>query len=310
MKKLFLFLFITAATTTMMQAQSVEELQATQAEKIAQAEELQAQVDALMGESNDIQSQLDKLVGWRKGFNGQLGFDFNKSSGWIANPNPDASSSSLNLGLNGYALKDSEKTFWHNKGIINKSWQDVDLSQDDTGGVKEDDGLFDNGTVDILNLSSLAGYKLSDKFALSGQGEVNTSLGNFLKPGTFDLGVGATWLPIENMTVVIHPLNYRYAWAADGTTAESTGSVGAKVRADYTKEFDVNGRTIAWNSTLTTFLPYKENDPSLNELTWINSFAFEIWNGIGVGLTYGIRNAKFESEDTQSFTSLGLSYGF
>lgn len=294
--------------------QTLDELISMQAEKSASADELQAQVDALKAEADDLQSQIDKLSGWRKGVNGIIGFDFNKSNGWIANPNPDASSSALNLGVNGYMLKDSEKSFWHNKGILNKSWQDVDLNE------KDESGLFDNGTVDILNLSSLAGYKLSDKFALSGQGELNTSLGNFLEPGTLDIGVGATWLPIENMTVVIHPFNYRYAFAKGDVM--SSGAIGAKVRVDYTKEFDVSGRTVAWSSTLTSFFPYGDTkqtidlpdgtnyESSLNEFTWLNTFAFEVWNGIGVGLTYGIRNAKFESPDTQSFTSLGLSYGF
>lgn len=314
MKKYLILLAAICGSYCIGHSQSLEELQGMQAEKTAAADELQAQVDAIRSEADGLQTQIDRLSGWRKGVNGLIGFDFNKSDGWIANPNPEASSSSLNLGVNAFMLKDNEKSFWHNKGLLNKAWQDVDLAE------KDEAGLFDNGTVDILNLSSLAGYKIAETFALSGQAELNTSLGNFLEPGTLDLGVGATWLPIDNMTVVIHPFNYRYAFAKGAV--ESSGAVGAKVRVDYTKEFDVSGRTVAWSSTLTSFLPYGDTkqtislddgstyESSLNELTWLNTFAFEVWNGIGVGLTYGIRNAKFESPDTQSFTSLGLSYGF
>lgn len=297
-----------------LQAQSLEELKAMQGEKTSAADELQAQVDGLRAEADALQSDIDKLSGWRKGVNGLLGFNFNNSSGWIANPNPDAKSSALNLGVNAYLLNDKEKTFWHNKGILNKAYQDVDLAETD------DSGLFENGTVDLLNISSLAGYKISEKFALSGQGELNTSLGNIFNPGTLDLGFGATWLPIENMTVLIHPLNLRYAFAPGNI--ESSGSVGAKVRVDYTREFDVSGKAVAWSSTLTSFFPYsdtkklvmleggEEFESSLNEFTWLNTFTFEVWNGIGIGLTYGFRSAKFESPDNQSFTSLGLSYGF
>jgi len=297
------------------QEETLEQLINMQTQKAAAADELQAQADALRGEADGLQSRIDKLSGWRKGLNGLVGYNFNRSNGWVANPNPNATSSGLNVGINGYLLQDKEKSFWHNKGIINKAWQDVDLAE------KDNVGLFDNGTVDILNLSSLAGYKITDKLALSGLGELNTSLGNFLEPGTLDIGVGVTWLPIENLTVVIHPLNYRFAFSGlDGV--ESTGSAGAKFRADYTREFDVSGRAVSWSSTLTGYVPYSdtaqligagtpdEYESTLNEFTWLNTFAFEVWNGIGVGITHGIRKATFESNESQNFTSVGLSYGF
>lgn len=314
MKKLIVIPVLLATLTFTLQAQTIEELITMQSEKTAAADELQAQADALRAEADVLQSDIDKLSGWRKGVNGLVGFNLNNSNGWIANPNPDAKSSALNIGVNAYLLNDKEKTFWHNKGILNKAWQDVDLAE------KDNTGLFDNGTVDLLNLSSLAGYKISEKFALSGQGELNTSLGNIFNPGTLDIGIGATWLPIENMTVLIHPLNLRYAFSPGDI--ESSGALGAKVRVDYTNEFDISGKAFSWSSTLTTFFPYSDTkklvmigdgdefESSLNEFTWLNTFAFEVWNGIGVGLTYGFRSAKFESPDNQSFTSIGLSYGF
>lgn len=310
MKFKFILSFILLGSLTIMNAQSVEELKSLQAEKAAEAADFSAKAGAAQSEVDALQAQIEKLVGWRTGFSGLLGFDWNKSNGWAANPNPDAASSSLNIGLNGYAMMDKEKHFWHNKGIIQKAWSDVDLSSGDQG--EREDNLFDNGTVDILNLSSLAGYKLSDKFALSGLGELNTSIENFLSPGTFDIGVGATWLPIQNMTVVLHPFNYHIAFSGvDGVSSE--GSLGGKVRIDYFQDFAVSSKAVKWTTTLTSFIPYKgaaDGVPTLFNYTWLNTLSFEVWKGIGVGIGWGLRNSEFESPDVQSYTSVGLSYGF
>ena len=309
MKIKFLLSFMLMACFTITQAQSVDELKAMQAEKAAQAADFTAKAGAAQAEVDALQTQIDKLIGWRKGFGGLIGFDWNKSNGWIANPNPDATSTSLNIGLNAYALMDKEKVFWHNKGIINKAWSDVDLSDSDQ---EDDEGLFKNGTVDILNISSLAGYKISDKFALSGLGELNTSIENFLNPGTLDIGVGATWLPTQNMTVVIHPFNYHVGFSAvDGVS--SMGSFGAKIRVDYFQDFNISSKAVKWTTTLTSFIPYKgadEGEPNLFEYMWLNTLSFELWKGIGVGLGWGLRNSELESPDVQSYTSVGLSYGF
>ncbi len=283
-------------------AQSMAELKEMKAEKEAMLAEKQAEVDAIAGEVAALSSDIEKMSGWIKGYNGLVGFDFNKSNNWVSNPNPDASSSSLNITLNGFANKITDDYFWRNKGVLSKAWTDIDLS--DADNTTEDDGLFDNGTVDILNLSSLYGRSISDQFALSGLGELNSSLGNFLNPGTLDLGVGVTWTPpVNDLVVVIHPLNYHFAFSGiDGL--ESTGALGAKLRADFNRTFGKVGYT----STLTSFIPYQEKDPTLFEYTWINSLAFNVWNGIGVGVSFGLRNAEFEFADTQSFYSVGLSY--
>jgi len=286
-------------------AQSVEELKEMQKEKKATISDLQAQIDAAQAEVSSIQKEIDKLSGWKKGFSGLVGFDVNNSNGWIANPNPDASSTSLNIGLTGFANRLGEKYFWNNKATITKSWQDVDLSEADAG--TEDDGLFDNGTVDIFNIQSLFGYKLTDKLAASAMADMNTSVENFLSPGVLDLGVGVTWVPASNMTVVIHPFNYHLAFSGvDGVDSE--GALGAKVRADYNQSFNISTKKVTWNTTLMTFIPYQSKEPTLFEYTWLNTLSFELWKGIGVGIGFGLRNAEFESVDTQSYTSLGLSY--
>lgn len=311
MRKIFMLLTLCLAFSATTFAQTIDELKSMKAEKEAMAAAKQGEVDALNGELASLQDQINKLSGWRLGLSGLVGFNFNNSNGWVANPNKDASSSALNINATAFANIDRKKSFWNNKLLLTKAWQDVNLADVEPG--VEDPGLFDQGTVDILNLSSLAGYKLTDKFALSGLGELNTSLGNFLEPGTMDIGIGATWLPIENMTVVIHPFNYRYAFTSGLNDFESTGSVGAKVRVDYARELMVVGKKVAWSSTLSSFIPYsgpEGNEASLFEYTWLNTLSFEVWKGIGVGVGFGVRDAEFESADTQSFYSLGLTYGF
>lgn len=311
MKKITLLLCMFCVAFTAVNAQTLDaDLKAKQAE-LAAAQEA---VAALEGAVSDLESQIEKGAGWLTGFGGTVGFNFNKSNGWIANPNPNASSSGLAIGLSGYANNITEDFFWRNKGILNKAWQDIDLSSAD-GGIDED-GLFDNGTVDLLNLSSLAGKPISDTWAISGLGELNTSLGNFLAPGTLDIGVGLTWTPdIDDLIVVIHPLNYHIGFAGKDANGDrvfsSAGALGAKIRADYTHDWD----GFAYTSTLTSFIPYKgavDPAPSLFEWTWLHTLTFDVWNGVGVGISAGLRNAKFETpgdlSDTQSFYSVGLSY--
>ena len=308
MKNYILIVCVVFISLSLVKGQSLDELKTMKSDKQAMIDDHQSKINAAQAEIDDLQTQIDVLSGWRTGFSGLLGFDWLSSNGWAANPNPDASSSSLGLNLTGHALMDKEKFLWHNKGIINKAWQDVKLNDEDDDGL----GLFDKGTVDILNISSLAGHKVSPKLAITGLGELNTSLGNFLSPGTLDIGVGATWLPIQNMTVVIHPFNYHVAFSGvDGVSSE--GSIGTKIRMDYFKDFNLAGKKMNWTTTLTSFIPYKgaaEGVPSVFEYTWLNTLSFEIWKGIGVGLGWGLRKSDFESEDTQSYTSLGLSYGF
>lgn len=80
---------------------------------------------------------------------------------------------------------------------------------------------------------------------------------------------------------------------------------------------------------MTSFIPYSDvkqitddilddagnilipsREAGMFEYTWLNTLSFEVWNGIGVGVGFGLRNSDFESADLQSYTSLGLSYGF
>ncbi|MEM9548411.1 MAG: DUF3078 domain-containing protein [Bacteroidota bacterium] len=305
MKKLYILIFTIIAFTVNSNAQTLEELKAKKAELAGQAAAKQAEVDALNGEISSLSKEIDILSGWMTGFSGNLGFDFNKSNNWVANPNPEASSSSFAVSLAAFANKMTDKTMWRNKGLITKAWQDIDIDEAGNGM-----GLFDQSTVDILNLSSLYGYRIHPKFAISALAELNTSIEGFVDPGAFDIGVGGTWTPSNNLVVVVHPLNY-HAGLSRTDGIESAGDLGLKLRADYTNSYNVVGKTINLSSTFTSFLPYAsaaEGETGLTEYTWINSISFELWKGIGVGIGAGLRKADFESPDTQSYYTLGLSY--
>lgn len=318
MKKLYILFIGLMIFAVDMNAQTLEELKAKKAELAAQASAKQAEIDALKGEIGNLKTEIDILSGWMTGFSGNVGFDFNKSKNWVASPNKNATSTSLGVSLAAFANKMTEKTMWRNKGIVTKAWQDVDLTDGGNGT-----GLFDNGTVDILNLSSLYGYRIHPKFSISALAELSTSVENFLAPGSLDFGVGGTWTPNNNLVVVLHPLNYHIGFSGqDGI--ESSGALGLKLRADYTNSFHLIGKKLNWSSTLTGFMPYSDTtttiledsevpdgptyEAGLMEYTWVNSVSFELWKGIGVGVGFGLRNADFESKKTQSYYSLGLSY--
>jgi hypothetical protein len=212
----------------------------------------------------------------------------------------------------------TEKTLWNTKLIIQEGFLKVN-----TAGIEGGPGLTDaeNHTVDLLNIASLYGYRVHSKFAITALGEFSSSVRNFVKPGVFDIGVGGTWTPTSNLVVVAHPLNYHVAFSGAGSL-ESSGSIGAKVRVDYTNSYQLIGKKVNFSSTLSTFVPYSGAKNLANpidpdnieanvgpfEYTWINKISFEVWKGIGVGVDFGLRGAEFQNADTQSFYNLGLSY--
>ena len=198
-KKITLFILF-FCSVSLVQAQLMDELKEKQADLKSQIGEKEGELNALKGELAGVEKEISYLSGWQKGITGLVGFNFDNSNDWIASPNPNANSSSLNVNLTGFVNKETEKAFWRNKAVVTKAWSDVDLSEADDS--LSNDGLFDNGTVDIFNVSSLAGYKVNSWFAISGLGEFNTSLGNFFKPGTFDIGIGATLTPVQNLVIV------------------------------------------------------------------------------------------------------------
>ena len=296
MKRLLTLLFL--SLTTLMVAQEMDQAQLVDSLKSLKAEK-EAAVKELQGEISSIKGQIDALPGWEVGSFGTLGFNLSNFNNWQKGANPNAVSSAIRASVNAYANYDQPKLFWRNSGGINLGWLKLDTDVDDN-----EDAEFEQ-VADVLKLTSLFGYKLTDKLAMSSLAEYNTSiLSNFNDPGILDFGLGFTWTPVQSMVVVVHPVNYHWVF---GDNPEFDNGLGAKIVADYTREL-VPGLT--WKTNLTTFLAYKSTDPSLSEWTWTNSFGFNVWKGIGVGLEFGLRNAEVESPEGQSYWVLGISYGF
>ncbi len=290
MKKLMLSLVVTCILSTLGMAQTLEELQSQKAEK-------EATVATLQGEIAAINAQIDALPGWDVGSFGTLGFNVSRFNNWVKGANPNAVSSSIRGSLNAFANYDEPKYFWRNSAGLNVGWLKLDTDIDDNT-----DTDFEQ-VADVFRLTSLYGRKLSDKLALSALGDWNTSiLSNFNNPGILDLGVGFTWTPVTNLVVVVHPLNYHWVFGDDPAF---DSALGAKLVADYTAEISPG---LTWKTNFSTFLPYKSTDPTLAEFTWVNSFGFNLWKGIGVGVEFGIRKAEVESPDGQNYWVVGLSY--
>ncbi|MBC2844003.1 DUF3078 domain-containing protein [Winogradskyella flava] len=300
-KNLILSVFMMFAITFGF-AQTKEELEAQKAEKQAEADKFQA-------EANALQAQIDALPGWRVGAFGTIGGSLSNFNNWYAQGVPNNSSGNIGVTFNAFANKLEDKYFWRNSLTTNLAWvkldnKDTDLDSDDF-----------EATTDVFNLSSLYGYKLSDTWAVSALGEYRTTLlNNFNDPGYLDLGIGATWTPIENLIVVIHPLNYNFVFAENDAVFES--SAGAKIVADYTRQIGA----IAFKSNFSTFQSYKSSD--LSNWTWTNSFSYTLWKMIGVGFDFALRSNQQEAanfqgvaledadNDLQSYYTIGLSYKF
>lgn len=253
------------------------------------ADELKAQlgpkkdsIAAIQGRLDAIQGEIDALPGWRKGMFGTLGANLSGSKNWYSQGTPNNSSGNIGVTLNGFANLKQDKYFWNNSANVNLQWVKLDNKDDAT-----DSDSF-SGTTDVFNITSLFGYNLTKKFAVSTLAEYRTSIiNNFNDPGYLDIGVGGTWLPIPDMVVVIHPLNYNFVFAKDDAVYES--STGAKIVVDYTKQLGA----VNFKTNFSTFQSYKSGD--LSNWTWINSFGYTIWNGIGLGFEFGLRNNKQEA---------------
>ncbi len=312
MKKL-LFLAILLMSFSVAQAQTKEELEKQKAEKQAEADAAQAEADAL-------QAKIDALPGWKKGAFGVIGGSLSNFNNWYAQGAPNNSSGNIGFTLNAFANLIQEDFFWRNALTTNLNWVKLDNKD-----IATDSDSFEP-TTDVFNLSSLYGRNITKTLAASGLLEYRTTiLNNFNNPGYLDLGIGATWTPITNLVVVVHPLNYNFVFADNDTVFES--SLGAKIVADYTRQIGA----VAFKTNLSAFQSYKSGD--LSNWTWTNSFSYTLWKMIGVGFDFGLRsnkqealnyiqtldmaqggdpNATFETvdNDLQTYWTLGLSYKF
>lgn len=310
MKKL-LFASVLLAVVSSVTAQTAEELKAQIAPKKDSIAAIQGRVDAL-------QSQLDALPGWKLGAFGTIGGSLSNFNNWFAQGIPNNSSGNIGFTVNAFANLQEEKFFWRNAANVNLTWVKLDDKDD-----PNDDDSFRQAT-DVFNITSLYGRKLSEKFAVSTLMEYRTTiLSNFNDPGYLDIGVGATWTPIPDLVVVIHPLNYNFVFSSEDTIFES--SLGAKIVADYTKKIGA----VNFKSNLSMFQSYESGD--LSNWTWTNSFAYTLWKMIGVGFDFGLRSNKQETlnyivnnaptpdptatfdtidNELQTYWTFGLSYSF
>jgi hypothetical protein len=239
-------------------------------------------ITALKARVDGLQKQIDKLPGWRKGAFGTVGVNLSSFNNWYAQGTPNNSSGNIGFILNGYANLKQDKFFWRNSGNLNLSWVKFDDKDD-----PNDDDSF-RQAADVFTITSLYGRKLNEKFAISALGEYRTTiLDNFNDPGYLDLGVGATWTPIADLVVVVHPLNYNFVFSKGDNVYES--SLGAKIVADYSKKIG----SLNLKSNLSMFQSYKSGD--FSNYTWINSLGYTLWNGIGIGLEYGLRSNRQEA---------------
>ena len=301
MKKLsllLLVLFVGLSTN----AQTADELKKEQAPKKAKIAELQ-------GEVNAIQAKIDALPGWRKGAFGTIGGNISGFNDWFARAAPNTSAGSIGITFNGFANLIEDKFFWRNSLNVNLGWVKLDNTDDAT-----DSDSFETAS-DVFNISSLYGRRLNSKWALSALGEYRTTLlDNFNNPGYLDLGVGATWTPMSNLVVVIHPGNYNFVFSDSGSVFES--SLGAKIVADYSTSFS----GVKLRSNLSMFQSYSDGD--LSNWNWTNSLGYTLWKGIGVGFELGLRKNKQEAANfqgvalangdnkLQSYWLLGMNYSF
>ena len=309
MKKNLLFLAVLFLGIITANAQTKEELQAQKAEKQAIADKAQA-------EANALQAKIDALPGWRVGAFGTIGGSLSNFNNWYAQGAPNNSSGNIGITVNAYANLIEEKFFWRNSLTTNLNWVKLDNKDIDT-----DDDSF-NPTTDVFSVSSLYGRNITKSLAISGLMEYRTTLlDNFNDPGYLDLGVGATWTPIQNLIVVIHPLNYNFVFSDGDTVFES--SLGAKIVADYTRQIGA----INFKTNFSTFQSYESSD--LSNFTWTNSFSYTLWKMIGVGFDFALRSNKqealnyalaqtpptatsFDDVDNklQTYYTVGLSYKF
>ena len=311
MKKL-VFAFVLMLGVTSAFAQTEDELKAALATKKDSIAKLQGKADA-------IQAQIDALPGWKTGAFGTIGANIAGYDKWYSRGTPNTSTGNIGVTVNGFANLIQEKYFWRNSTNINLAWV-----KNDNKDITTDSDDFDSAS-DVFTITSLYGWKLSDKWAISALGEYrSTIIENFNDPGYLDLGVGATWTPVKDLVVVIHPLNYNFVFADNDAAFDS--SMGAKIVADYTRQLG----KVNFKTNFTTFQSYKEGD--LSNWTWINSFGYTLWKGIGLGFEFGLRgnqqevlsdalnensirynpNATFDSIDNevQSYWLFGLNYSF
>lgn len=308
--KLITCLAFAFVCSTSMHAQTQEELLAQKAAKEAELNLLQPQLNDLITRTDELKSQLAILTEqttpyprWDVGALGNAGLNFASFSDWLSKSNPNTTAFNIGVTSNAFANLQQRKYFWRNNANLTLGW--IKFNDRDDPADSKDFKV----AADAFSASSLWGYKLSEKLALSTLGEYRTSvLDNRLNnPGYLDIGAGVTWTPIQDLFVVIHPLNYNFIFSSGAYDYQS--SLGAKIVADYKKQIS---KGLAWKSTASGFMSYESSD--LSNWTWVNSFSTAT-KGIGLGLDIELKGNKQEAlaagrtdNPLQSYWIVGVSF--
>jgi len=353
MRKISLLFSLLMILSIGVQAQTIEELKTMKADKQAELTALQAEIDGLT-------TQIQSFPGWKIGGAGIVGLNLLSNNDWFAIATPNSSNNTLNVGFSAFANLDDEKYFWRN--LLNINITRVAAFSD-----KNIDNTRTVALANGLDLSSLFGYKLSPKWALSAELKWTSTLLEFdpgddlaafgddkynlalNAPGQITASAGLTWLPIDNLVVIIHPLGYQLNLPGD-----LSSQAGAKIGATYAATLI---RGVSWTSNLSAFIPYGGEDMNTipfknaagDDMTfatpyatgdyftwdWLNGFSFSVWKGVGVSFQLGLRQNRaiadigkltsnailpnpanpadvIDADDNplQSYYTLGLGYTF
>ena len=309
MKNIFTILAIMACGFTVV-AQTQEELLAMKAAKEAelaliepQLKDLSTKAETLKAEIATLADQTTPYPRWDVGALGNAGFNFASFSEWLSKSSPNTTAFNIAVTTNAFANLQQRKYFWRNNANLTLGWIKFNDRDD-----PDDSNKFEIA-ADAFNASTLFGYKLSEKLAISTLGEYRTSIldNKFNDPGYLDVGAGLTWTPIVDMVVVVHPLNYNFIFSSGDFEYES--SLGAKLLVDYKKEITPG---LAWKTNLSAFMSYEGSD--LSNWTWVNGLTTST-KGIGIGLDFGLRGNKQEAlaagrtdNPLQSYWIVGVSF--
>ena len=302
MRKILFTSLILGALLPATHAQTLEELQAQKAEKEATAA-------TLAGEIAAIDAQISALPGWRKGASLSIGANINGTNNWFANDDPTVSATGWQAGFLGFANNMQEQYFWRNSLAIN-----MGRSRSKITNLDNSEEVV-SARSSYLEASSLAGYNFIKNVAISTEARLETTVFEFFNPGIMTFSAGATWTPTPELAIIVHPLAYQIVLPS----ADFSSALGAKIGATYTGQLTEG---VKWNSNLNAFLAYSGDDEAnleasdLSNWTWFNNFIIDnVWKGIGINLTLGLRDNKqfafakgTEQDGLQTLWGIGLAY--
>lgn len=267
--------------------------------------EAEQEVNKLKRELEILEDSLKVYPIWSKGVFGTLGFNFTRFQDWLSKNESNTAASNLGFTLNAFFNLQEKKYFWNNTINSSQNW----IRFDNKDITEENNGY--QVASDAFRVSSLWGYKFSEKLAASALVDYRTALleKRWNNPGFLDVGIGASWTPRKNMVISIHPLNYNAVFS--DSEAALNSSLGLKVIGEYSTKFS---GSINWNTSFSSFFSYKSGQ--LNNWIWSNGLSKTI-KKIGVGLDIAFKQNRqeakarnLEESPFQLYYIFGVSYSF